>query len=230
MSASAPVRSGTWSSVTVAPKLVIFATSPCVFVSVYSCTGVLSTFPNCTTVAAGALCSIAGVLCGVEQATTPITARTTRPYSLGIALDSNCIALNFSGPCEIRNSWGASTTIVSSPRRHCRWSSGVLGLLLVQAERGALRINRVHDAVTIGHVHRAVEDPAAVGLDALRRGVDVRNAEVDLPVRRHIGHLLRLVHHAADASARTVEDLVDAHLSHVHRVGRLPAERFLVEL
>jgi hypothetical protein len=99
----------------------------------------------------------------------------------------------------------------------------------VQRECAALRIHRVHDYVATRHFHRTVEDPSAVLLDALDGGGDIRDAEIDLPVRRHMRQLGRLVHHAADRPVRALEHVVLAQRAHVERLGRLPGEDLAVE-
>src|SRR5262249_2304010 len=76
--------------------------------------------------------------------------------------------------------------------------SMLLGLPGMKPECSPLWIHRVHDPVAARNFHRAVQDLAAVCLHSLGGRVDIRNAEVDLPVRRHVRHLGRLVHHAAD--------------------------------
>ena len=78
-----------------------------------------------------------------------------------------------------------------------------------------------------GNLHRPVEDLSAVRFDALNRCRDIRHAEIDLPVWRHVRHLGRLVHHAANHPVRAVEHVVLAHRTHVQRLAWLPAEDLL---
>ena len=63
-----------------------------------------------------------------------------------------------------------------------------------------------------------------------RPRLEVGDAEVEAPVRRHLGHLGRLVHHPAQRAEMAAEHVVFPHRPHVHRLGRLPAEQVAVEL
>ena len=53
--------------------------------------------------------------------------------------------------------------------------------------------------------HRAIQDRPTACLDPFGRRIEVRHPEIDHPVRRHVGHFWRLVHHAANHSVRPVE-------------------------
>src|SRR6187431_1243488 len=54
----------------------------------------------------------------------------------------------------------------------------------VNGERRALRIHALRDAVAPWNFHRPVQDLAAAGLDALRRGVGAVDTDVLQPVGR----------------------------------------------
>src|SRR5262245_54519081 len=66
----------------------------------------------------------------------------------------------------------------------------------LQREDRALRVLAADDATSARHVERSVEDPAASGFHALRRGVDVAGVEIVEPEGRR--YCLGLGHHAAD--------------------------------
>src|SRR4029453_15141109 len=92
----------------------------------------------------------------------------------------------------------------------------LLRLPRVQRKCRTLWIHGVHYPVAPRPLHRSFEDLTAVRFDALGGGVDIGDAEVDLPVRWHVRHLARLVHHAADHAVRAIEHVVLPHLTHVH--------------
>ena len=90
-----------------------------------------------------------------------------------------------------------------------------------------MRIHRLHHPLCPGHLHRAIQNFPAAGLDPLDASVDRRHVEIKPPEgNRNRGGL---VHHGADGGPARGEQLIGAHRPHIHRLVLGPAEQFFIE-
>ena len=150
-------------------------------------------------------------------------------FALGRGAEPAPFSLTIRRPHQLARSFWASKNRAAEGSRDAAGveiSDRLVAPLSGQREHGALRVRASRDPAAAGHFKRALEDPAATGLDALRRRVDVVDVEVVKPEGH--GNHRRFGGHAADRLASGGEQLICAHRVDVG-VCFSPAKKLAVE-